>query len=894
MLLWSLGEKADFSDTTFAAIFGRAGRKLLALIWSEPSMEVMAPNAIRFVTKTFATNPVASRSLLEKILEEPRFSAHAHEDGASLAEGIPSIAPSDPEFAAQIYTALFGRPAPADAKTWVGGRPSRIMPLVSNAKQDYEHVRWRLRRALPMFLKQAPALATRAVSRSAIGLAAEAYSRIEIKGHSVVVDVGTLVIMEDDRYPQEWRKSQRTRAAPEDEVLGSFADFIADCPDEIFRLVVKTAISEESASSVWARLLGTAAERIGVADDLLWPIACCPAFLEIPGVSRDAVIYLAAVYRQRTAEDRARFETVLLAYISESEKQNWLRSVAARLLSITPDEYLATPQIRQLKAEFEESGKLTGNRPLMSIESGWSETTDFTDRMLTDSGVDLKGGADQELRDATRPLDEALRSSGETLEASQVTSLWDHSSRVVATIARLTDPAPHAESLHASWGSVSNSIDKIVKAEAYDPKLPGHPSTGALLELLDGMSSSPYPEPREESDPDLMGWGNWDIRVYVASALMSLARRFGRTELHIIDRLPKTLRDPASTVRLQIAQSLNTLWEVARPQMWAMIEMVGREERHIGVLGFFVRGPLSRLAWVAPEQVEGVVNQLIAQKTPDDSATKREKRNTFEEAVGAIAAQLWVGRGRSLAKGWIESWTAEPVAGQGYLWTVLAVLRSALFEDFNPKKGLDARGIQDRARVVLHDIAVAGANQLANATPLLLSRDIGEAERQKAEQTFQNGDQLLDHSCNELYFGSGAFEHERKGAAQSGLSNPQDMQRFLQEYQATLEVIGKAGTARTLHHLLELYEFIAAASPGEVFDRVSDLLVGPGAREGYHFESLGSDSLVRLVRRYLADYRFVFDDRDRRAKLVQVLELFSSAGWTDALKLLYDLPDLLR
>jgi hypothetical protein len=51
---------------------------------------------------------------------------------------------------------------------------------------------------------------------------------------------------------------------------------------------------------------------------------------------------------------------------------------------------------------------------------------------------------------------------------------------------------------------------------------------------------------------------------------------------------------------------------------------------------------------------------------------------------------------------------------------------------------------------------------------------------------------------------------------------------------------------------------------------------------------------VALVRRYLADYRAIFEDQQRRARLVAVLELFSSVGWPDALKLLYELPDLLR
>jgi hypothetical protein len=91
-----------------------------------------------------------------------------------------------------------------------------------------------------------------------------------------------------------------------------------------------------------------------------------------------------------------------------------------------------------------------------------------------------------------------------------------------------------------------------------------------------------------------------------------------------------------------------------------------------------------------------------------------------------------------------------------------------------------------------------------------------------------------------------------------------------------------------------LYGYLADAAPETVFDRLAELLVGPARREGYHFESLGSDALVRLVRRYLADHREVFEDAGRRARLVAVLELFSGAGWPKALELLYELPDLLR
>jgi hypothetical protein len=116
----------------------------------------------------------------------------------------------------------------------------------------------------------------------------------------------------------------------------------------------------------------------------------------------------------------------------------------------------------------------------------------------------------------------------------------------------------------------------------------------------------------------------------------------------------------------------------------------------------------------------------------------------------------------------------------------------------------------------------------------------------------------------------------------------------LEDYRGALDAIGEHGSTRTIHHLIDLYVFLVEASPAEVFDHIAAILTGPGVTENYQFESLGADALVALVRVYLADYRSIFEDPDRRARLVTVLETFSAVGWPDALKLLYELPDLLR
>jgi hypothetical protein len=76
-----------------------------------------------------------------------------------------------------------------------------------------------------------------------------------------------------------------------------------------------------------------------------------------------------------------------------------------------------------------------------------------------------------------------------------------------------------------------------------------------------------------------------------------------------------------------------------------------------------------------------------------------------------------------------------------------------------------------------------------------------------------------------------------------------------------------------------------------VFDALRALLLGSAAREGYQYERLAAAVIVRMITRYIADHRSIFEDDGRRAALVAILRLFSDVGWSEALKLLHDLPD---
>ncbi|CUJ69226.1 Uncharacterised protein [Achromobacter aegrifaciens] len=160
---------------------------------------------------------------------------------------------------------------------------------------------------------------------------------------------------------------------------------------------------------------------------------------------------------------------------------------------------------------------------------------------------------------------------------------------------------------------------------------------------------------------------------------------------------------------------------------------------------------------------------------------------------------------------------------------------------------------------------------------------------------FDSADKVLDQICNQPYFGAGAFNPEKRGEKEPpGLPTPESKRQFIVDYGPVLDILDRHSAARTTYNLIGLYGFLADGDPGAIFDRMAALLLGAGVQDGYHHEQLGSEGLVKLVRRYLADHRRIFDDAQRRAKLIEILELFSGVGWPEALRLMFELPDLLR
>jgi hypothetical protein len=146
----------------------------------------------------------------------------------------------------------------------------------------------------------------------------------------------------------------------------------------------------------------------------------------------------------------------------------------------------------------------------------------------------------------------------------------------------------------------------------------------------------------------------------------------------------------------------------------------------------------------------------------------------------------------------------------------------------------------------------------------------------------------IDSLVEQLYFASGAFDADRDG------TRPTTAQRLAWYADAAQILEGLAAVVtypHTCYQMLETLEYFVDDDPTEVFRQVSATVKQASL---FRFEPVGVELAVKIVNRYLADYRHLFADAVMVTELRRILEVFALVGWPAALHLSYSLGDVFR
>lgn len=496
ILLYALFEHADFEEVTVLEAFGEASRALLGLAWAAtPPMAAASSSAIRFVGKSFASGPVASRALLDRILREPHFSQYADREARWLTEQILPITRIDSDFTVEIYHALYSQSITDSATSWFGGQPSRILALTSSRKQDYEGSLWHLGTGMRQVLEISPYHGTRALIDALIGKAADAGHDDDYVPERINLGAVTVELRGRDLEFNAWDEEGDGRVQ-DDDLLYHYVGFLRTCDPEAFAASVAAASRDYATPLVWSRILGVGSERVAEVGDLLWPLVERPDFLENGATLRGAVRFVAAAWPTQTRPARARFEGMALdesRFTDGDDLDRW-RHILGRVVASLPAETLELEATRDLRNALTAEGLLTENAPIYQFTSHRGGTGNFVHDQLRRAGVDLDTGSHREVLDASEALHDQCKETPTSSTALELAALWSAAMALLALIDTLPDL--HDQLSRSAWGNVANAVERVASSSAYMPGLDDLPDLSTFFSILQRLSSSRYPEPR--------------------------------------------------------------------------------------------------------------------------------------------------------------------------------------------------------------------------------------------------------------------------------------------------------------------------------------------------------------------------------------------------------------
>ncbi|MBG21413.1 MAG: hypothetical protein CML31_15925 [Rhizobiales bacterium] len=858
-------------QTEALAELGKAARALLAFGLSEPNSNGLVASAIGFVGSTYGSDRSASRDVLEQLFTPERFSEHAHEDMEWLTREVEHIAQYDPDFVVNIFATVFGHDVRDEQKTLMGN--SRILPMSSTRRQDYEMARWSLKEAFPDFIAAHPSHGARALLTTIAGYITIQRPRSTAQD-VVVIRIGehAIRLQEDHSHIWAWNPTE-AHSHNAIAIANAFAEHVSRASAADVREIVNVIISENSAAVVWARTFQGCAKRDDDSADALWPWVTQSAFLTSADTRKDALDFIAHLYATRPSSERTAFENRVMGiqFPDSHDPANAQQHIRELVFGTIGHDALVTLEAKAYAHRAESQGT---NRPNNERAFQIRTSSGSVDKhwWLRDQDVDVAAPPNAPL---LALIDDVDTGASGDMDADNVNEAYEKLSRLIETLEK---SAAHPLVIDQGWQQAARTAESLSRRTEALRQLPE--TTRRLVAVTKRLLALPVKKERDVDNDATPSVGG--VEADALEAALNLAFLDPTTADQLLPDIRSHVVAPRAAARLAIMSRLNQLSETAPDHMWEIAETVAAEEQNSEVLRF-VLSFLNQLVHVDPERVEGMVLYLLRRGVLASPKAKRE----IEGATGNVLALLWVSHERASARAIIDEWLERPEEHKEEFGQIAFCIRSGLvlgYDHEDVKDDLIRRRCQELAAHVI-EVTASMLDAYLETPP----DEIGPDGPDRAGALAQ----IMDRMSDQFYFASGATA-ERHRNESATLSTPALRLRFLKENHTTLWRIGTSGTPHTIYHLIELMDFLSDADPPTVFDHVAHALLVGGRRHGFHFESLGANRFVKVIGRFLADYRSLFNEPKRRSQLIECLNVFAQAGWPAARRLLFQLPELLR
>jgi hypothetical protein len=865
---------------------GKAARDLLRFAWTQtPRFELMAINGLIAVAKTFAADPSESAALLRQAIEPNHLKDHGYRELRWIAQEIRSIAKNDPDLAVDIYRAAYGYAEASSDATNMGN--SVILQLRSNRRQDYEGAWYQLSEAIPAILNDNLEAGVRAVVRGLYGYVARERRRDPYPGEPSTgsFHLGTATASFRADLSSSWYRSGYQPVQDGPVLLKKFDAFLdrlvsdGDPQNKIRRILTTLSREPDVVAAIWGSLLVAGARHPSIYAPELVSLACAEPIMLSSDTRYQLGTFIGAAYAHLAEPERASIERAILSLPNDRSGE---RSKAA-LAGCIPKEFLATAEMRTFIETLEQAGTTRPNTPPVQITSSFRAFD--TDAYLASEGVSLDDPESIALRELMRGV-EPLATSDRTASLSLTSvkrqvGILDELRK--ALLNRFHGRVPDTLFEHAT-GQMAEAAARIARAE---PKVLAAPSVkGPLKRILLFCAASENPQhdaERENKFHESLSWGGPSARTAAAHGLVDFTRASKKRDPQVMAGIRKLARDRAPEVRLQIVQNLAILRILDPNWVWSEVEYVLAKEVTRGVVGSAI-GALAGITYLdIPRSIraaKGVIRRYRNKNMAGMAACRLSAAthifdihifgtNAEADKFAATLIGDVIGNADSIRQ-LIARYSDTLLTG---------TLENPQAEDNRPRQNTMVfyRSVTERAFSEIEKRAAALDMRQFTTWP--------EADQAAVRGMFG----ILDEVSLRLHFAAGTHYD---GSVPSDDVSPQRA-RLYWEAKPILVRLANAIVAPIAHHLIQALETFIPLDPPGIFALIAQA-VKSAEQGGYSNESMAADLIVRIVQRYLADYRAVFTDRARLDDLMDCLDVFVRAGWPAAQALTFKLGEIWR
>ena len=889
-LLSTISENPEHLTPDQLVDAGHTARRLLEFAWSQVRRDgLLVTLALQSVCRTFESNPADSTSLIKRCLEPGHLSQYGFEEMFWLAREIKQLIRLEPSLCEQIYRAAFSYDEESNEETSMTS--SRILHLTSNRRQDYEMACYQLAEVFPEFLRSAPENAIRVLITVINNYVIQHHSAPHHDKQTKEFDFDGLDARIGTDFSSSWDAGDIYRHDDPVKMLNAFESYLGElseqqCLIDNIRAYVRLLVVENRTSVIWCRVLQVASKHPSTLGRVILPVACAIPILTSYDTSHNAGEFLKAITPDLETTSRERIERAILSIpdtVTEEHRKN-AEYVRNRLLGCLSGAEFLVPEARRLFEQLEADANLPPNIPPITRRAVWTKAYGEED-YLREQGVPVETEANRRVRELEAPVKEF------TSKHLNSPPTQEESSNVLPSLKALHDQLAkednyiHPKQSSYAWGPLAEACSCIATQDGLTSNNPS--ATFAKLVLLEA-SFNPEPTPDPEFDAQFNespSWGTPAPRVESAQGLVVLARNESFATDEVLEAIERLSDDAVPSVRYQIASSLNALSYTANDRMWSIIERMCQEDASHAVLQGLLSGPLNHLA---RGEADRIVNLIVLILERVDEGPGAEK---VREMCAGILCGLYIWHGHAQSRDIVLEITSEIAKNPSEGFHLIANIREPLTHGPTDSPNPDADAIRSRTfRFVKRILQSAheGMQQIRHSQKEIPFPQWPGADQEK----WTSLGRLIDRFSLELYFASGAYDEKHPP---NFIKLPtQRSKRFYEETSDILDELTEIKFASVVHHLLQILEFFIPVDPEGVFLRIGKV-VHAGQEGGYQYEFMGADLLVRIVERYLAEYRALLQRDDScRQTLIDVLDVFVQAGWPSARRLTYRLEEIFR